>query len=444
MPLRVHEEVDRVLRDWGDHPALVEETPGVPPRVLSAGELREGIQEAANFLTKAGIEARVPVALVLDNSIAFVRVFLALLRIGALPVPLKPEYRQLELLEIFANARPWAVIAEKQYLGILREHLEKRTVISCNADMLHLEQEMPHKLEPATVAEDVASLNYTYRGYGYPLGAMVPHDQYLHGARVLQDGLQGCRGERMLFNLPMSHIFSLVGCILVPLLYQITAVIARTMHPRHLFRIIEERRIDHITAVPEIYMLLHRLKDPSREAPSLKVFVSGGSRLSAEEYSHIRQAFGVEVLHGYGLTEFAPASRNMRGHARAGTIGPLCDSVEACIETPDTLGNGEILLKSPNICRGYYAGPEETREAFRGGWFLTGDLGRFDGDHLIFAGEKKRTCKVNGNMVDLEEVRRAILLDREIGEAEVRHEDGSLKAWISIAPVSISKKKPAS
>ena len=95
------------------------------------------------------------------------------------------------------------------------------------------------------------------------------------------------------------------------------------MHPRHIFRIIEERRIDHITAVPEIYALLRRLKEPGRTLPSLKVFVSGGSVLSADEYARIRQTFGVEVLHGYGLTEFAPASRNMRGQARAGTVGPV-------------------------------------------------------------------------------------------------------------------------
>ncbi len=433
MSVRVHEEVDRVLEDWGDHPVLMEVTPGAPTRVLSATDLQEGIRETAAFLSGAGVGPHIPVALVLDNSTDFVRIFLALLRIGAIPVPLKPEYRSLELEEIFANARPEVVIAEDRHLETLRGYLESRTVISRCETVLHLEREAGRRLEPAELDGEVASLNYTYRGYGYPLGAMVTHGQYLQGARVLQDGLQGERGERMLFNLPMSHIFSLVGCIFVPLLHRMTAVIARTFHPRHLFRIIAEHGIDHITAVPEIYLLLARLKERSLPLPTLKTFVSGGSALQAEEYNGLRQAFGVEVLHGYGLTEFAPASRNMRGRARAGTIGPLCATVQARIDAPDGRGNGQILLKTPFLSRGYYRRPRETREAFQDDWFQTGDLGRFEGDHLVFIGEKKRTCKVNGSMVDLEEVRRAILLDPEVATAEVRKEDGILTARIGVA-----------
>lgn len=432
--MRIHEEIDRCLRDWGEHPALVEVSPGVPPLYLSAGRLREGIAQAASFLRQAGIGPKTPVALLLDNSAGFAQIFLALLGIGAVPVPLKPEYRHLELEEIFANARPAAVIAEKGYLEVLRGYLEDRTVVTRAGNTLRVEREAPGRPEPAELDDEIASLHYTYRGYGYPLGVMVPHTQYFHGARVLQQGLQGEPGERLLFNLPLPNIFALVGCLLVPLLYRMTAVIARTMHPRLLFQAIAELGIDHVTAVPEIYALLGRLKDPALPLPTLKVFVSGGSLLAAEEYAGLRKTFGVEVLHGYGLTEFAPASRNIRGQARAGTIGPLCDSVEARIDSPDSFGNGEILLRTPHLSRGYYRRERETREAFRDGWFLTGDLGRFDGGHLVFAREKKKTCKVNGNMVDLEEVRRAILLDEEVVDAEVRREGGGLTARIAVGP----------
>jgi long-subunit acyl-CoA synthetase (AMP-forming) len=76
---------------------------------------------------------------------------------------------------------------------------------------------------------------------------------------------------------------------------------------------------------------------------SLKVFVSGGSRLTKENYQKIKQAFGIEFLHGYGLTEFTPVSRNIRKQAKPGTIGPFCDGIEYKISSADINGHGEIL-----------------------------------------------------------------------------------------------------
>ena len=83
--------------------------------------------------------------------------------------------------------------------------------------------------------------------------------------------------------------------------------------------------------------------------------------------------------------------------------------------------------------RGYYHREAETREAFKNGWFSTGDLGRFDGDHLVFIREKKKTCKVNGSLVDLEEVRRAILRDPDIPDAIVEGSNNKICANITLS-----------
>jgi long-chain acyl-CoA synthetase len=428
MPLQLHEEIDRVLEGWGDHPALVDATPGAPTQALSAQGLRAGVREVAAALARSGIAPHVPVALVLDNTVDFVRVFLALLRIGAIPVPLKPEYRSLELQRIFADSRPGAIVAERRYLDGLAPYLAGRTVVSHAGETLHLEREATGRPEPAEVDRDVASLNFTYRGLGYPLGSMVTHAQYLDGARALQDGLQGSRGQRMLGLLPMSAIFSLEACMLVPLLYGMTAVIVRTMHPRHLYRVIEEQAIDYVTAVPELYLLLARMKGEGVRLPTLKALVSGGSALGADEYEELTRVLGAEVLHGYGLTEFAPVSRNLRGHARAGTVGPVSASVETRIDAPDDSGVGEIVLRTPSMSRGYYGRPQETAEAFQSGWLRTGDLGRMEGDHLLFVAEKKRTCKVNGNIVDFSEVESAIRLFDGVGECRLERRGGGLHA----------------
>jgi long-chain acyl-CoA synthetase len=249
---------------------------------------------------------------------------------------------------------------------------------------------------------------------------MVPHVQYLHGAKVLQAGLLAKPRERMLIILPMSHIFTLIGCIFVPILHNITSVIANTMHPRKIFDLIDEFKINHLIAVPEIYLLLEKFRDMAGKLPSLKVFGCGSSSLTREDFYRIKKAFHIDLLHGYGLTEFTPVSRNIRGEARAGTVGPLCENVECMISSNDKNKAGEILIKTDNMFRGYYKNPQVTKEAFEGDWFKTGDIGRMEDGHLIFEKEKKKTRKVNGNMVDLEELERIINLNGKKNQTNLK------------------------
>jgi len=191
----------------------------------------------------------------------------------------------------------------------------------------------------------------------------------------------------------------------VPLLYGMPMVIAQTFHPRRTFDAISSLQVCHITAVPELYRLLLRTRDKERALPTLQAFVSGGSYLGSEEYHALCDGFDVEVLHGYGLTEFTPVSRNSRGESRPATVGPLCDGVECRIADEPS---GEILVRTGTMRGDYYRRPLETREANRGGWFRTGDAGHFSEGHLVFDREIKRTGKVNGLLVDLAEVERAL------------------------------------
>jgi long-chain acyl-CoA synthetase len=237
----------------------------------------------------------------------------------------------------------------------------------------------------------------------------------------------------MLIILPMAHIFTLVGCIFAPLLHHMTSVIVDTMHPRLLFQHIRDFRIEHVTSVPEIYELLYRLHDPAIDFSSLKVFVSGGSMLTPESYANLTRAFSIDLLHGYGLTEFTPVSGNRRNEARPGTVGPLCDQVTCRIDAPASDGSGEILIRTPHETGVYYRRPRESEESRRDGWFCTGDIGRMEDGHLVFVKELKNTRKINGNLVDLEEIARAIRLDTDVAEARVGWEKNSLFAHLALS-----------
>src|SRR5208283_1394937 len=115
-----------------------------------------------------------------------------------------------------------------------------------------------------------------------------------------------------------------------------------------------------------------------------------------------------------------------------GTIGPVCGGVTCRIDSPGSDGVGEILVKAPRVGGTYYGRPEESAEAQGDGWFRTGDLGRFDEDHLVFTRELKNTRKINGNMVDLEEVSRAIRSDTDVEEVQVTWERNELFSRIGV------------
>ncbi len=439
--MTVSDSIRSALKNWGEHQCLVELQRDGLAMTTSAAQSLQDIAELAARLRSWGIRPRYLVLIFLENSTDFIKVFLALLDLQAVPVLVKLDYRRMELDEVFANSLPQAVITESRHIPLLKSYLPGIIVIEHSQQRFNLCQSSDLLPSPQDIPDDIASINYTYRGNGYPLGAMVSHSQYLHGAKVLQDGLQGQNGEKMLVILPMSHIFTLIGCLMVPLLYRMTIVIARTLHPRYLFRYIEEMRIDHLCSIPEIYEMLYRLPDPGADLSSLKVFVSGGSLLTSESYSKIKQAFSVDLLHGYGLTEFTPVSRNVRLQARAGTVGTISQGIECRINDPNSAGAGEIQIKPPSGMAGYLRKSDETRKAFMDGWFRTGDMGFFDGNHLVFVKELKDTRKINGNIVDLKELRRAILMDREVAECQVSCENNSISAKLAVNSQADFKEK---
>ncbi|MFP4152359.1 MAG: class I adenylate-forming enzyme family protein [Alkalispirochaeta sp.] len=455
--------IDDALAGWGTHPVLVEVNGAGESVSVDAPVFRTIVTGIARECTRNGVGPDTKVALFLENSVTTVATIVALIGIGAIPVFAKLEYRRRELTVIFDDIDPDAVIAEEGYLPVLAPFLRgtdeaggygvtRREIGNdrygtgdrygqrprgiatqhAGAGGVSWITPVPGSRRDTRLSDEVVSINCTYRGDGTLLGSMATEKQYLLGAQVLQDGLQAQRGDTMLYPIPMSHIFTLVGCIFVPLFYGITGVIARTVHPRVLFEAIAGYDVNHITAVPEIYRLLLRSKGADRSFPSLRSFVSGGSVLEAEEWESLGREFAVEVLHGYGLTEFTPVSRNIRGASRGGTVGPVCDGLCVEIADPDGEGRGEIRIRGDALGRGYLGNPGATAAAFHDGWFYTGDRGHFEEEHLVFDTELKGTRKINGVIVDLEEVRRAFLAASIAADAEVFVDGNSVVALVEM------------
>ena len=139
----------------------------------------------------------------------------------------------------------------------------------------------------------------------------------------------------------------------------------------------------------------------------VKMIISGGAPISREIIDFF-EALGISTLNGYGITECAPiiaVNRSLRNVP--GSVGPVLDVNEVIINDENEAGEGEILVKGPNVMLGYYKNEEATNEAFCNGYFRTGDYGRLDGDVLTITGRKKNLIILsNGKNVYPEEIER--------------------------------------
>jgi long-chain acyl-CoA synthetase len=420
--------VKRLLSDWDGRPVLVELDRTGRARPIDAAGMLAMNADCKRLLGSAGAVAGSSALLVLDNSADFMHIFLALLDMRVLVVPAKPEYRSVELDEIFANSRPRIVIAEERCLDTLQPYIGRQGLILRNEPgRFRMEQTAGQGAhEPIELPKEIVSVNYTYRGYGYPLGALITLEQYVEGGRLIAEATHIEKGDRLMTILPLSHIFTLVGCMFMPLVQRITNFIQPGLNPRHIFEAIRNNGITVMLGIPELFALLARIKPSGLELSTLRRLISGGSRLLPADHALIERSLQAVHMHGYGLTEFAPLTANIWGEQRA-TLGPYCPGIQGRIS------NGEIQVRTPHLARGYLLRSRESAESLADGWFKTGDAARMDSGHLVFETEIKKTAKVNGLMVDLEEVARTIRELDGIGGADVSRQNNSLLATIEPA-----------
>ncbi|MFP4430841.1 MAG: class I adenylate-forming enzyme family protein [Spirochaetaceae bacterium] len=441
----LNELIRTTIADWPNSvPVVVDTGSG---QHYFPGILTRKIDELSVFLERVGIEAGDRLLLFLPNSPAFLVLLFAARRLGAVVAPVKTDWKRAEISVVLRDLNPKAIVTEGGFESLFPASVP--VVLLLDPDKAELSllaardndgsdrangyfapeyaDGVPEAAEASELSGDVASINFTYRGLGYPLGAMVPDQQYIEGAEIFSQGMAGRISRRMLVFLPMAHIFTLVGCVFAPLLSGMTTYYSKTLLPSRVMETIGDYDIDFITTVPEVLSLLRRYAERHHPIEGLDIIATGGSVLSPEEYEAARDVFHCEVLHGYGLTEMTPISRNIRGSSRAGTVGPVAREIQLRVDE----GTSEIQIKGRNIFRGYFRRPEETKSAFsEDGWFLTGDAGAISDGHLVFEGEIKQTRKVNGALVDLNEVARVIRRVPAVRDVELVYEDSRIKAGV--------------
>jgi long-chain acyl-CoA synthetase len=435
--------IKRVAYSYPEKPAIIDDE-----QKITYWELWQRIESLSNIFRSLGIRKNTRVVIILPNCKEFIFSFFAILNVNAIAVPLKLHMTCWELARIFKNCRPKGLILTyelidklltnrpsllKNKIIVVRENQSYRGILDKNGQLektvLYTFNELygmavPEKCKfqkVPTHSKQIASINYTYRGYGYPLGAMLTHNNYIHGA-IRYIKLVGIEEDmRILLLLPVSHIFPLVGCVIVPLLAKATIVILERINPKKIFYIIEKNKVNVLVCVPTFYeFLLRYYENKKSDISSVQFGISGGELMSCELYDKIKSELGIDIIQGYGLTETLPVTCNPRWGNRPETIGITGHDVQ--IKIIDEQGRecntseiGEIAIKCPSIMAGYYKAPKDTSNVIKSDFFYTGDLGLIDNkNYLYFKGLKKSIAKINGITVDLNEIKTILELHLKI------------------------------
>jgi long-chain acyl-CoA synthetase len=357
------------------------------------------VQRAAASLQRRGVSAGDVVAIMLPNTASFVVALFAAWRLGAAVTPINPSLRPAEVSYQVSDAAARVLVAQ-----VTPEFATGAGAV-VTTDDLAIAEPSPDVLTPASPADDaLALLIYTSGTTGRPKGVMLDHANLNAMCRSVIDGFMLTSADHSLLILPLFHVNGIVVGILSPLLAGGRATVAGRFKPDTFFDRIERSSATYFSAVPTIYTMLCGLPDSVKpDTSSVRFAICGAAPASVELLDGFEARYGIPLIEGYGLSEGSCAStcNPLDGKRKAGTVGlPLPGQT---IRLVDAAGDpvpdgeaGEVVIKGPNVMRGYLNRPEETARTIVDGWLHTGDVGRFDEDGYLVLVDRAKDMIIRG------------------------------------------------
>ena len=287
-----------------------------------------------------------------------------------------------------------------------------------------------------TSSEDTAVILYTSGTTGQPKGAELTHFNMYSNAQFCSEQLLGEPGRREIFGpgdvslsaLPLFHSFGQTSNQNSSIMGGAALSYLERFDPEAALEVMERDRVTLFAGVPTMYFALLNFEGAERyDLSSLKYCYSGGAPMPVEVMKDFDRKYNVSILEGYGLSETSPvATFNLMYRPRK--IGSIGLAISGCeVKVVDGDDNevppgevGEIVIRGYNVMKGYYKRPEATEEAFRGGWFHTGDMGTMDTDEYFFIVDRKTDMILRGGFnVYPREVEEVLYSHSSIREAAV-------------------------
>ncbi len=380
-------------------------------RTISFGETEAAVARMVGALAARGLKPGDRVSVQVDKSPDLLILYLACLAGGFVLHPINTAYREKELSYLLADAEPsLAIFRPKpaESIGALARAAGVREILTLGQDGVGTLLEAAAAAKPVEQicprrADQLAALIYSSGTTGNPKGAMLTHGNLASNVAALSEAWEFSPSDRLLHALPLFHVHGLLG-VSCALFSGASMRFLPRFEAVTVLRFLPEATI--FMGVPTYYARL--LAEPGFGASacgSMRLFISGSAPLLPDTFRRFRQASAHTLLERYGMTETLLNSSNpLRGERVAGSIGlPLPGIAMRIADAGDRpLGCeevGEIQVKGPNVCRGYWRNPEKTAEALTAdGWFRTGDLGRRDDRGYYFIAGRAKDLIIAGGL----------------------------------------------
>lgn len=407
-------------------------------------EVLHQVYRFANALLQLGVRKGDRIAIMLPNCPQCVIAYYGTMLTGAVVVMTNPLYvpRELEhqlrdagarivvTLEPFVERVKQATLAfpleyviatsVKDYLpfpkNVLYPLVEKKegTAVQLKYDnqLLAFKSLLKHASSaPCNVTidaeQDLALIQYTGGTTGYAKGVMLTHNNLI--ANTIQTKLWFYKGqiakERYLAALPFFHMFGMTVLLNQAVLLAGTLLLVPRFKILDILQLIEKKKPTVFPGAPTMYIAIIHYPDLQKyDLSSIHTCISGAASLPLEVQEQFEQLTGGKLIEGYGLTEASPVTHanNIWEKRKNGSIGIPFPDTEARIVHPETLEDvpigeiGELIIRGPQVMKGYWQRPEETASSLRDGWLFTGDLGRMDQDGYFYILDRRKDLIIAG------------------------------------------------
>ncbi len=430
---------------------------------LTYGEIDGLSNRVANALVEMGIGHGDKVALCCPNLPFFPIVYYGIMKAGAAVVPLnvlfKPREIAYHLTDSDAKAvfvfegtdeLPLAATVKEGFdqvptcekLIVMTRDLMGKSPIDGHETLTQITFDKSERFDIyPTRPDDTCAILYTSGTTGQPKGAELTHlnlysnvtTTFLIHLPMLDftDGIQ----KTCLITLPLFHTTGQTVQMNTQIYAGHRIVLLPRFDPQATLDAMVAEGVNFWVGVPTMYWALLRHVDEtgyeiSRVRETMKVCSSGGAPMPVEVMKEFQERFGVRVMEGYGLSETSPLAcfNHFERPSKPGKVGQQIFGVEVrCVDDDDNEvprgQRGEVVIRGTNVMKGYYKRPEATAEAFRNGWFHTGDIGIIDDEDYLAIVDRKKDMILRGGYN---------IYPRELEEVIITHPLVSLCAVIGV------------
>jgi long-chain acyl-CoA synthetase len=355
-------------------------------QALDNAGFAEKVRAAAALFDAAGLGPGGVLAVVLPNRVELITTMFAAWRLGAAVIPVNPALTEQEARHQIGDAGAGLVVADDDSAAVLRDgpYLVIR--------MHEMAAAVPPAVPPAPVADPgaLALLIYTSGTTGQPKGIMLDHANISATAQVIIDWFDLDAATRSLLVLPLFRANSIMVSVVSPLLAGGSAFVAERFQAARFWDTVEQVRPTFSVAEPAIFALLASRPGTQPDTRSLRFVICGAAPMPHRLIGEFEDRFGVPIVAGYGPSECTVVCtlNPLHGVRKAGSVGLPMPGIDVGVvdETGRRLPAGqpgEVVVRGPNVMRGYLRRPEESGLVLRGGWLHTGDVGQFDDDGYL-------------------------------------------------------------